>query len=60
MLSDFHATHQKTFSFALKATAEITMLHLQAETFGEVIDLLRVQGNEENPTVLSRANAPFS
>jgi len=44
----------------LKATAEITMLHLQAEMFSEVIGLLRIRGNEENPTVLSGANAPFS
>lgn len=59
-MSDLHATHQRTFSFALKATAEITMLHLQAEMFSEVIGLLRIRGNEENPTVLSGANAPFS
>jgi N-methylhydantoinase A len=48
LLSDFHATHQKTVPFALKATAEITMPHLQAEMFSEVIGLLRIQGNEEN------------
>jgi N-methylhydantoinase A len=36
LLSDFHATHQKTFSFALMmATAEITMLHLQTEVLSE-------------------------
>jgi hypothetical protein len=39
--------------------AEITMLHL-AEMFSEVIGLLRIQGNEKNPTVLSGADAPFS
>jgi N-methylhydantoinase A len=49
LLSDFHATHQKTFSFALmKATTEITMLHLQTEVLGEVIGLPKIQGNKQN------------
>ncbi|HEX9588986.1 MAG TPA: hydantoinase/oxoprolinase family protein, partial [Bradyrhizobium sp.] len=48
LLSDFHATHQKTFSFALKATAEITMLHLQTEVLSEVIGLPKIQGNGED------------
>jgi len=49
LLSDFHATHQKTFSFAsMKATAEVTMLHLQTEVLSEVIDLPKIQGNKEN------------
>jgi len=49
LLSDFHATHQKTFSFAsMKATAEVTMLHLQTEVLSEVIDLPKIQGNQEN------------
>jgi N-methylhydantoinase A len=49
LLSDFHAIHQKTFSFALmKATAEITMLHLQTEMLSEVIGLPKLQTNKEN------------
>jgi N-methylhydantoinase A len=49
LLSDFHATHQKTFSFALmKATAEITMLHLQTEVLSEVIGLPNIQGSKQN------------
>jgi len=48
LLSDFHATHRKTFSFALKATAEITMLHLQTEVLSEVIGLPKIQGNAED------------
>jgi N-methylhydantoinase A len=49
LLSDFHATHQKTFSFALmKATAEITTLHLQTEVLSEVIGLPKIQGNKQN------------
>ena len=49
LLSDFHATHQKTFSFALmKATAEITMLHLQTEVLSEVIGLPKIQGNKQS------------
>jgi N-methylhydantoinase A len=49
LLSDFHATHQKTFSSALmKATAEITMLHPQTEVLSEVIGLPKIQANKEN------------
>jgi N-methylhydantoinase A len=49
LLSDFHAAHQQTFSFALmKATAEITMLHLQTEVRSEVIDLPKIQRDENN------------
>jgi N-methylhydantoinase A len=49
LLSDFHGTHQKTFSFALmKATAEITMLHLQTEVLSEVIGLPNIGGNKHN------------
>jgi N-methylhydantoinase A len=49
LLSDFHAVHQKTFSFALmKAAAEITMLHLQTEVLSEVIGLPKIPGSKEN------------
>ena len=49
LLTDFHATHQKTFSFALvKATAEITMLHLQTEVLSDVIGLPRIQDDQRN------------
>ena len=49
LLSDFHATHQKTFSFALmKAAAEITMLHLQTEVLSDVIGLPRIQDDQRN------------
>lgn len=49
LLTTFHATHQKTFSFALmKATAEITMLHLQTEVLSDVIGLPRIQDDQRN------------
>jgi N-methylhydantoinase A len=49
LLSDFHATHQKTFSFALmKATAEITMLHLQTEMLSDVIGLPGIKDDQRN------------
>jgi len=49
LLSDFHATHQKTFSFALmKATAEITMLHLQTEMLSDVIGLPGIKDDQGN------------
>jgi N-methylhydantoinase A len=49
LLTAFHATHQKTFSFALmKATAEITMLHLQTEVLSDVIGLPRIQDDQRN------------
>ncbi|SFJ93428.1 hydantoinase/oxoprolinase family protein [Bradyrhizobium sp. cf659] len=49
LLSDFHAAHQKAFSFALmEATVEITMLHLQTEVLSEVIALPNIQGNGHN------------
>lgn len=49
LLSDFHETHQKTFSFALmKAAAEITMLHLQTEVLSDVIGLPRIQDDQRN------------
>jgi N-methylhydantoinase A len=49
LLSEFHATHQKTFSFALmKAAAEITMLHLQTEVLSDVIDLPRIRDDQGN------------
>jgi N-methylhydantoinase A len=32
----------------MKATAEVTMLHLQTEVLSEVIDLPKIQGNQEN------------
>jgi N-methylhydantoinase A len=32
----------------MKATAEITMLHLQAELFTEVIGLPKIQGNKQS------------
>jgi N-methylhydantoinase A len=47
LLSDFHVTHQKTFSFALMtATAEVTMLHLQTEVISDVIGLPRIQDDQ--------------
>jgi N-methylhydantoinase A len=49
LLSDFHATHQKTFSFALmKATAEITMVHLQTEMLSDVIGLPGIKDDQRN------------
>ena len=49
LLTTFHATHQKTFSFVLmKATAEITMLHLQTEVLSDVIGLPRIQDDQRN------------
>ena len=49
LLSDFHVTHQKTFSFALmKATAEITMLHLQTEMLSDVIGLPGIKDDQGN------------
>jgi N-methylhydantoinase A len=49
LLSEFHATHQKTFSFALtKATAEITTLHLQTEVLSDVIDLPGIRDDQGN------------
>ncbi|MBR0706689.1 hydantoinase/oxoprolinase family protein [Bradyrhizobium liaoningense] len=49
LLSSFHATHQKAFSFALMtATAEITTLHLQTEMLSEVIALPKIQGNPQD------------
>ncbi|MBR0784964.1 hydantoinase/oxoprolinase family protein [Bradyrhizobium iriomotense] len=49
LLSDFHATHRKAFSFALtSATAEITTLHLQTEMLSEVIGLPNIQGDPQN------------
>ncbi|MBR1131831.1 hydantoinase/oxoprolinase family protein [Bradyrhizobium iriomotense] len=49
LLSDFHATHRKAFSFALTtATAEITTLHLQTEMLSEVIGLPNIRGDSQN------------
>jgi N-methylhydantoinase A len=49
LLTAFHVTHQKTFSFALmKATAEVTMLHLQTEVLSDVIGLPRIQDDQRN------------